>query len=107
MEDRRTPNGGVSTQRTCAPMSVLVSSLSDAVQAPVEDNTTLTGLWDSDLSYTGERRRNASPQAVAQDPNEAPALLTALQEQLGLKLESARGPIDVLVIESAARPTEN
>jgi uncharacterized protein (TIGR03435 family) len=107
MEDRRTPNGGVSTQRTCAPMSVLVSSLSNALQAPVEDKTTLTGLWDSDLSYTGERRRNVSAEAAARDPNDAPALLTAVQEQLGLRLESARGPIDVLVIESAAQPTEN
>jgi uncharacterized protein (TIGR03435 family) len=107
MEERRTPNGGVSTQRTCAPMSVLVSSLSDALEAPVEDKTTLTGLWESDLSYTGDRRRSATPQAVAQDPNEAPALLTAVQEQLGLKLESGRGPVDVVVIESAAQPTEN
>jgi uncharacterized protein (TIGR03435 family) len=107
MEERRTPNGGVSTQRTCAPMSVLVSSLSDAMQAPVEDKTTLTGLWDSELSYTGQRRRSATLQAVAQDPNEAPALLTAVQEQLGLRLESGRGPVDVVVIESAAQPTEN
>ena len=60
------------------------------------------GLWDSDLSYTGERRRNATPQAVAQDPSEAPALFTALQEQLGLKLERAQGSIEVYVIESAA-----
>jgi uncharacterized protein (TIGR03435 family) len=107
MEETRTPNGGVSTQRTCAPMAVLVSSLSDALQAPVEDKTALTGLWDSELSYTGERRRNANADVVARDPNDAPALLTALQEQLGLKLESGRGPVDVLVIESAAQPTEN
>jgi uncharacterized protein (TIGR03435 family) len=106
-EEQRTPNGGVSTQRTCAPMAVLVASVSNALQAPVEDKTALTGLWDSDLSYTSERRRNASPEVVARDPNEAPALFTALQEQLGLKLESARGPVDVLVIESATQPTEN
>src|SRR5262245_53741732 len=64
MEEQRTPNGGVSTQRTCAPIGVLVSSLSNALQAPVEDKTTLTGLWDSDLSYTGERRRNVGADAV-------------------------------------------
>jgi uncharacterized protein (TIGR03435 family) len=107
MEEQRTPNGGVSTQRTCAPLAVLVSSLSNALQAPVDDQTALTGLWDSELSYTGERRRNANAAAIAQDPNEAPALFTALQEQLGLRLESRRGPVDVLVIESAAQPTEN
>jgi uncharacterized protein (TIGR03435 family) len=106
-EERRTPNGGVSTQRTCAPMAELVSSFSNALSAPVMDRTTLTGLWDSELSYTGERRRNITPDAVARDPNDAPALLTAVQEQLGLRLESGRGPVDVVVIESAAQPTEN
>jgi uncharacterized protein (TIGR03435 family) len=107
MEERRTPNGGVETHRTCAPMSVLVSSLANAVQSPVEDQTGLTGLWDSDLSYTGERRRGVSADAAARDPNEAPALFTALQEQLGLKLQQERGPVDVQAIVSAAQPTEN
>jgi uncharacterized protein (TIGR03435 family) len=41
------------------------------------------------------------------DPSELPALSTALNEQLGLKLESRRGPVDVLVIESVQQPTEN
>jgi uncharacterized protein (TIGR03435 family) len=106
-EERRTPNGGVWTQRTCAPMTELVSNLSNALQAPVEDNTGLTGRWDFEVSYTGERRRNATADAVARDPNDAPVLYTALQEQLGLRLESSRGLVDVLVIESAAQPTEN
>jgi uncharacterized protein (TIGR03435 family) len=106
-EERRTPNGGVSTQRTCTPIAELVSAFSNALQAPVNDQTGLTGLWDSELSYTGERRRSTNAAAIAQDPNDAPALFTALQEQLGLKLESARGVVDVLVIESAAQPTEN
>jgi hypothetical protein len=77
------------------------------LQAPVDDKTGLTGLWDAELSYTGERRRNVDAAAVARDPNDAPALFTALQEQLGLRLESGRGPVDVLVIESAAQPAEN
>jgi uncharacterized protein (TIGR03435 family) len=64
-------------------------------------------MWDYELSYTGERRRNADAAAGARDPNDAPALSTAVQEQLGLKLESGRGDVDVFVIESAARPTEN
>jgi len=107
MEERRTPNGGVATQRTCTSMAALVSSLTSALQSPVEDRTGLAGQWDYELSFTGERRRGASPAAAAQDPNEAPALLTAVQEQLGLRLEGGRGPVEVLMIESAAPPTEN
>ena len=107
MEEQLTPNGGVSTRRTCSQMAVLVSNLSNALQGPVEDQTALTGLWDYELSYTGQRRRNTSPAAVAQDPNDAPVLVTAVQEQLGLRLEAGRGPVDFVVIESAAQPTEN
>ena len=100
-------NGGVATSRTCVSMAALVSSLSNALQGPIDDKTSLTGLWDYELSFTGERRRNADSSAVARDPNDAPALFTAVQEQLGLKLEPGRGPVDILVIESAAQPTEN
>jgi uncharacterized protein (TIGR03435 family) len=107
MDERRTPNGGVATRRTCAPMASLVSSFSNALQGPVDDKTGLVGLWDSELSYTGERRRNTTAAGAAPDPNDAPALFTAVQEQLGLRLESGRGPVEVLVIESAAQPTEN
>ncbi len=73
----------------------------------MDDKTTLAGAWDYELSFTGEARRGASQAAAARDPNEAPALFTALQEQLGLRLDSRRGPVDVLVIESATQPTEN
>lgn len=107
MEEQRTPNGGVSTRRTCSPMAVLVSSLADELQGPVDDQTALTGLWDSELSYTGPSRRNADPAPIARDSNEAPALFTAVREQLGLRLERGTGLVDVLVIESVAQPTEN
>jgi uncharacterized protein (TIGR03435 family) len=107
MEERRTPNGGVATKRTCATMAVLTSILADALQAPVVDRTALTGLWDYELSFTGQRRRNATSAAIAQDPNDAPVLVTAVREQLGLELDAGRGPVDILVIESATPPREN
>jgi uncharacterized protein (TIGR03435 family) len=107
MEERRTPNGGVATKRTCATMAVLTSILADSLQAPVEDKTSLMGVWDYELSFTGPRRRTASAAAAAQDSNDAPVLATAVQDQLGLKLDAGRGAVDVLVIESAAQPSEN
>ena len=76
-------------------------------QGPIDDQTALTGVWDYELSFTGERRTNPDAAPVARDPNDASALFTAVQEQLGLKLEPGRGPVDVFVIESAAHPTEN
>jgi uncharacterized protein (TIGR03435 family) len=63
----------------------------------VQDRTGLAGYFQFDLKYTTEQTQNA-------DPN-TPSLVTALQEQLGLKLESARGPVEVLVIDSVVRPT--
>jgi uncharacterized protein (TIGR03435 family) len=107
MEERRTANGGVATRRTCTPTAVLVASLSDALESPIDDKTALVGLWDYELSYTGQRRRNADAAAVARDSNDAPVLFTAEQEQLGLRLESGRGPVEVFVIESAVQPAEN
>jgi uncharacterized protein (TIGR03435 family) len=62
----------------------------------------LSGRWDFVLTYTPENRL-AGGDAV--DPN-APDLFTALREQLGLKLESTEGPVDVLVVTRVERPTE-
>jgi len=107
LEETRTPNGGVTQRRTCTPIATLVSTVSSSVGAPVTDSTELVGMWDYELSFTGERRAGASAAAVAADPNDAPALFTVLQEQLGLKLEATRGRVDVLVIDSVQQPTEN
>ena len=107
MEERITANGSTTTGRTCAPMTSLVSTLSNALQSPVDDETMLTGRWDSEISFMNERRRRVDPTVAARDPSEAPALLTAVQEQLGLKLESRRGPVEVLVVDSASPPSEN
>ena len=80
-----------------ASMSVLVRELVAAVNAPVADETGLSGTYDFNLRWSAD--------ATAAD--DLPSLFTALQEQLGLKLEADRGPVDVVVIDSVQPPTED
>ena len=54
------------------------------------------------------RGPGAGPQAPALPPDPSgPSIFTAVQEQLGLKLESGKGPVDVLVIDTVQEPSEN
>ena len=73
----------------------LAGSLSSAVQRIVLDRTGLSGGFDFDLTYSTDQAADAS----------APSIFTALQEQLGLKLDPVRVPTEVLVIDSIERPT--
>lgn len=93
----------------------LARSLGQLVNRIVNDKTGLKGEYDFQLSFTPEGRGNpfvpgggAPPgvDAPAADPNR-PSLFTALQEQLGLKLDSQKGPVEVLVIDSVEQPTED
>ena len=91
------------------PMSALARTLTQHLGRPVIDRTGITERFDFSVSYLPEDRTRAieaPAEFPAINPN-APALSTALQEQLGLKLEASRGPIEVLVIDSAERPTPN
>jgi uncharacterized protein (TIGR03435 family) len=93
-----------------------VTTVSEWVGGPVIDKTGLTGLYDFTLKYAPEGVRVPGPlgptlvlrmaqgPAPAVDPD-APSLSVALQEQLGLKLESARGPVEVVVIDRLEKPT--
>jgi uncharacterized protein (TIGR03435 family) len=89
-------------------MSALASSLGQFVSRPVSDRTQLTGLFDFELKWTPDTLpqlpSGAPPLDI--DPN-GPSIFTALQEQLGLTLESTRGPVDVVVIDRLERPTED
>ena len=85
------------------------------VGSPITDKTNLTGLFDFTLRFSQEGLVNpdgmplASPDSVIPAGlviDRAPILFTAIQE-LGLKLEPAKGPVEVLVVEFVERPTEN
>lgn len=68
---------------------------------PVVDETGLDGRYDFKLSWTPESRLQTA------DANAPPGMFTAIQEQLGLKLEAAKAPVEVLVVERVERPGEN
>jgi len=68
----------------------------------VLDRTGLEGQFDFELRWTPDSVRGAAGSAQA---DEAPSIFAALQEQLGLRLDSQRGPVEFLVIDSVQRPT--
>ena len=76
---------------------------------PVVDRTGLAGNWQFMMTFAQERPVGAPAPPNEQtlpDPN-APSFFTALQEQLGLKLESTKAPFEVTVIDSAEHPTDD
>ena len=94
-------------------LSQLATVLSTWVNRIVDDRTGLTGGYDIDLQWTPDQMpfgfpgdRPADAPAPPGDPNR-PSIFTALQEQLGLKLDAQKGPVEVLVIDRVDRPTED
>ena len=83
------------------------SRLSSDLNAPVVDETGLTGLYDWVLQYEPLRRSADLAALRASRDFASPPLKSALQQQLGLRLEEVKGPLDVIVIESVGQPTPN
>ena len=84
-------------------MQQLASVLQTVTGRPVRDRTGLTGAFNFDLTWT------SGPVALAPGagppPDDGPSIFTALQEQLGLRLEPGRGSFDVVVVDAVRRPT--
>jgi len=78
-------------------MAVIARALRPAAGRDVVDATGLSGTWELALDFA------PTPDAAG----DKPSLFTALQEQAGLRLEAGTAPLDVLVVESVARPTTN
>lgn len=79
---------------------------------PVLDETGLSGKWDFTLKWTPDETQFAGmpvrvPAAPADDANAAPPLFTAIQEELGLKLEAQKADVPVLVIDHVDHPSPN
>jgi uncharacterized protein (TIGR03435 family) len=81
--------------------AMLATVLADQVGRVVVDETGLDGVFDFELDWAPENAQQSPDSSLGS------SLFTAIREQLGLRLESTRGPIDVLVIDHVERPTEN
>jgi uncharacterized protein (TIGR03435 family) len=79
------------------------------ISRPVRDRTGLSGAFDLTINWVGGVQLNGNGTPGAPNPNAdaGPGILSALQEQLGLKLENRRDFVDALVVDSAEPPTED
>jgi bla regulator protein blaR1 len=103
----------VGGQLTCqkATMTLLAENLARLLGRSVVDGTGLTGTYDFKLEWAPDEFQVPGPSDAGQprpatDPT-GPSIFTAIQSQLGLRLEPGKGPVQVLVIDSAEKPSEN
>jgi uncharacterized protein (TIGR03435 family) len=91
-------------------LSQLATSLSQSVRRVVLDRTGLTGTFDFDLTWTPDQIPQGLPlgaPTLLPGNADAPSIFAALQEQLGLKLETERAHVQVLVIDRVELPTSD
>jgi uncharacterized protein (TIGR03435 family) len=105
----RGSEGGRRFNATSVNMAYFVRVLTNELRKPVIDNTGLAGAYDFTLEFAPEH----APPAVSNDPGAPPSepgaasIFTAIQQQLGLKLEAGRGPVQIFVIDHIERPSGN
>ena len=97
-------NGRITAQ--AIPVSNLSVNLTGQLGRIVVDKTGLTGKYDITLQWAPDDNRGASPDAGS-TADSGPSIFTALQEQLGLKLDATKGPIDTIVVDHVEMPSEN
>jgi uncharacterized protein (TIGR03435 family) len=89
-------------------MAQFALKLSEVLHRPVMDTTGVTGKFDLKLEWTpDDMQAKPSPGGAPEVRTPRPSIFAALQEELGLKLESGKIPAEVLVIDSAEKPSEN
>lgn len=98
-------------------MAYFVRALSEQLGRTVVDKTGLAAKYDFTLKWTPDESPGSMFKGLGPGPQDAasppppdpsgPSIFTAVQEQLGLKLESQKGPVEILVIDHAEQPSEN
>jgi len=108
-------NFGIGFAATAVQLSALTSSLTQILGRPVVDKTGIKGYYTFKLVFSRDGLPNNGPTPpppgglagglTASDP--MPSIFTAVQEELGLRLDSSKGTVEVLVIDSVRKPAEN
>jgi uncharacterized protein (TIGR03435 family) len=94
----------VTSVGTGVDLGSLTRLLASQVERTVVDKTGLTGSYDYTLTWAADDMHSRQPES---DAASGPTIFTAVEEQLGLKLESAKGPVQVLVVDELDKPAEN
>jgi len=114
--------GGLNLHGGEVAMKTLIKQLSSMLGRPVLDKTGVTATFDVSLKFTVDdtlaglvkdwgtvqgHRESMMAASGTNDAHAAPTFLAAMQEQLGLKLESTKGPVEVMVIDHIEKPAAN
>ncbi len=93
-------------------MAMLATQLSSMLGRNVLDKTGVTGQFDIKLSWSPDEGQGVMMRGAGEDrpepsASDGPSVFTALQEQLGLKLDSTKGPVEMIVVDKIEKPTAN
>ena len=100
---QRTPSGWT-LQANAIPLTSLITALSNQIGRPIVDKSNIKpGLYDVSLHWT----LNSDNQVSTLEDPEPLSIFTAVQEQLGLRLVSGKGSVEVLVIDAVRKPSAN
>jgi uncharacterized protein (TIGR03435 family) len=107
-ETRRMESNSRMVRGTAVDMKTFADALTGILGQPVLDETKLSGTFNLSMQFS-DLRLQATPEAITRPAEEAaaPTIFTAISEQVGLRLESARAPAPVFVVEKIQRPSEN
>ena len=102
-------NGQMTATLQKATMATLVNFLSSRLGGPVVDKTDLKGTYDMSLTFSPEGLAGSMGMPAPKSGDDAPvaSIFTAIQDQLGLKLEAQKVPIETIVIDRAEKPPQN
>jgi uncharacterized protein (TIGR03435 family) len=106
-------NGRYAFEGNAITLQAIINAIQQRVDRPIIDKTVLSGLFDVNLEWSPGAEAPPQgfgplpPDVTPPAPGDGPTIFSALQDQLGLRLEGAKGPVEVLIIDDVQKPSEN